>query len=162
MTARRSTPAALWLLLLACGAARAADAPQPPHTLWLEAETFAPLKGGNFSYQQEKLHAKGSWAVAGPGVAAEWTQGGESEWMSIAARPDEAGELVVSRDAVVPAAGKYTLWVRYADYRGKKESFGVRTRQREATSARLFGDKAVVDELDPMKLLWDWSFGWGR
>src|SRR5215213_10832893 len=120
MTPRLPLPTAVSVLLLLCTATRAADA--PPHTLWLEAETFAPLKGGNFSYQQEKLHAKGSWAVAGPGVAAEWTQGGESEWMSIAARPDEPAEIVVSRDAIVPATGTYTLWVRYADYRAKKET----------------------------------------
>src|SRR5438270_11761379 len=100
-----------------------------PQTIWLEAETFGPLHGGNFSYQREDKTTKGSWSVAGPGVAAEWTQGGESEWMSVAARADEVGEVVCGRDAEIPAAGSYTLWVRYADYRNKKESFGVRIKQ---------------------------------
>ena len=35
-------------VLCACGGVtRAANV--PPHTLWLEAETFGPLRGGNFS-----------------------------------------------------------------------------------------------------------------
>lgn len=146
-------------LILAClfTAARAAGL---PHTVWLEAETFGPLHGGNFSYQHPGQTTKGSWSVAGPGVAAEWTQGGESEWMSIAARADEAGEVVCGRDAELPAAGRYALWVRYADYRNKKESFGVRIRQGGRTFAHVFGEKPVIDELDPTKLLWNWSFGW--
>jgi hypothetical protein len=93
-------------------------------------------------------------------VAAEWTQGGESEFLSVAARADEPGEVVIRRDIEVPAAGAYTLWVRYADYRRKKESFGVRVIQGDAKAAHTFGDKPVIDELDPMSLLWDWSFGW--
>ncbi len=136
---------------------RAAELPQ---TIWLEAESFGPLKGSNFSYQPVAQTTKGSWSVSGPGVAAEWTQGGESEWMSVAARADEPGEIVIGRDAEAPAAGNYTLWVRYADYRGKKESFGVRVKQGEKTVSHVFGEKPVIDDLDPMKLLWDWAFGW--
>ena len=131
-----------------------------PNTIWLEAETFGPLHGGNFSYQHPDQTTKGSWSVAGPGVAAEWTQGGESEWMSIAARADEKAEVVCGRDIELPAAARYMLWVRYADYRNKKESFGVRIKQGDHTFTRVFGEKPVIDELDPMKLLWDWSFAW--
>src|SRR6476646_8081588 len=76
------------VVLIACSAvARAADGPE---TVWMEAETFGPLHGGNFSFQPVEKTTKGSWSVAGPGVAAEWTQGGESEWMSVAARADAA------------------------------------------------------------------------
>ena len=154
----------LCAMLLVCPpASRAADLPDLPHSVWLEAETFGPLKGGNFSYQPPDKTTKGSWSVSGPGVAPEWTQGGESEWMSIAARADEPGEVVAGRSAVIPADGTYTLWVRYADYRNKKESFGVRVKQegrKDKPFAHVFGDKPVVDELDPMKLLWDWAFGW--
>ena len=128
----------------------------------MEAETFGPLHGGNFSFQPVEKQTKGSWSVAGPGVAAEWTQGGESEWMSVAARADEAGEVVAGRDAVIPAPGKYTLWVRYADYRNRRESFGVRVRQGDRVFTHVFGERAVVDEMDPMKLLWDWAFAWDR
>src|SRR4051812_11415765 len=82
-----------------------------PHQLWLEAESFGPLKGGNFSFTQEAQQTRGSWAIAGPDTAPAWTQGGESEFMSIAARADEPGELVVGRETEFPAAGTYTLWV---------------------------------------------------
>jgi len=136
-----------------------AQAPLPPH-LWLEAETFGPLKGANFSYQLPEKTTKGSWALSGPGVAPEWTQGGESEFLSIAARADEPAEIAVGREVEVPAAGAYTLWIRYADYRGKRESVGVRVTQAGTTWAHAFGDQPVIDELDPLKLYWDWSFGW--
>ena len=133
---------------------------QLPHTVWLEAETFGPLHGANFSFQQPDKTTKGSWSLSGPGVAPEWTQGGESEFLSIAARADEPGEVVVGRDTEIPAVGKYSLWVRYVDYRGKKESFGIRIKQGGQTFSHVFGEKPVVDDLDQMKLLWDCAFGW--
>src|SRR6185369_8370316 len=102
----------------------------------MEAESFGPLKGGNFSFQAVEQTTKGSWSIAGPDTAASWTQGGESEWMSIAARADEPNELVVGRDAEVPVEGDYTLWVRYADYRNKKEEFGIRLKQGGETITR--------------------------
>ena len=131
-------------------------------TLWLEAETFGPLKGANFSFMPTDRTTKGSWSLAGPDAAASWTQGGESEWMSIACRADEAAPLVAGRDSEVAVDGEYTLWVRYADYRGKQERFGIRVKQGAATIERTFGEKPIIDELDPMKLLWDWSFAWDR
>jgi hypothetical protein len=133
-----------------------------PHHIWMEAEYFAPLRGANFSYFKEERQTKGSWSIAGPDVAAAWTQGGESEFMSIAARADEAAQTSVSREVEIPAAGQYTLWVRYADYRRKEETFGIRVHQGGKVSDHVFGKAAVVDELDPMKLLWDWSFGWDK
>src|SRR3954467_6907195 len=115
-----------------------------PHHLWIEAESLGPLHGSNFSFQPVDKTTKGSWSIAGPGVAAEWTQGGESEFLSIAARADEPGEIVVGRDVEVPAAGRYTLWVRYADYRRKQESFGVRVVQGEKKTEHRFGEKPIV------------------
>lgn len=157
----------LGMALLACaiGSTARGQAPAVPppsaHHVWVEAEYLGPLNGANFSFQQVEATTKGSWALAGPGVAAEWTQGGESEFLSAAARADEPGEVVMGRDVEIPAAGKYTLWVRYADYRKKAESFGVRVVQGGAKAGdHRFGDKPVIDELDPMSLLWDWSFGW--
>jgi hypothetical protein len=134
--------------------------PALPQTVWLEAESFGPLKGANFSYMPEAQQTRGSWALAGPDTAPAWTQGGESEFMSIAARADEPGELVIGREVEFPAAGAVTLWVRYADYRDKREAFGVRVRQGGRAISHVFGMRPVVDELDPMKLLWDWSYGW--
>lgn len=133
---------------------------QLPHTVWLEAETFGPLHGANFSFQPVERTTKGSWSLSGPGVAAEWMQGGESEFMSVAARADEPGEIVIGRDAEIPAGGQYSLWVRYVDYRGKKQSFGVRMRQGKETFSHVFGESPVVDDLDQMKLMWDSALGW--
>src|SRR5438874_13074646 len=93
-----------------------------PHSVVMEAESFGPLKGSNFSFQEASKTTKGSWALAGPGVAAEWTQGGESEFLSIAARADEPEGVTVAREIEIPAGGSYTLWVRYCDYRKKKET----------------------------------------
>jgi len=138
----------------------AAVAEGAPHTVVIEAEYFGPLKGSNFSFQDPAKTTKGSWSLSGPGVAAEWTQGGESEFMSIAARADEPEGTTVSREIEVPADGSYTLWVRYADYRNKTERFGIRISQGRENFSHVFGEKAVVDELDPMKLIWDWSFAW--
>ena len=64
-------------------------------------------------------------------------EGGESEWMFIAAHPEENHAL--SRYAIeVPAAGHYRVWVRYADYQHKKEAFRVRVQQ---------GGKTTFDHL---------------
>lgn len=146
-----------WLGLCCC---LACGVPELPHHVWLEAESFAPLRGANFPFQPEGQQTRGSWSLAGPGAASAWTQGGESEFMSIAARADEPQEISVGRTVEIPAAGEYTLWVRYADYRAKQELFGVRVAQGGKSFAHLFGRASMVDELDPMKLLWDWSFAW--
>ena len=145
--------------LLACVLLGGRQAGLSQH-IWLEAESFGPLKGANFSFMPESQQTKGSWALAGPEAAPGWTQGGESEFLSVAARADEPGELAISRSVEFPAPGTYQLWVRYADYRKKKEAFGVRVRQGERVFTHVFGLNPVVDELDPMKLLWDWSYGW--
>jgi hypothetical protein len=140
----------------------AQDAPQP-HGVVLEAELMGPLNGGNFSFQQPDKTTKGSWSLAGPGVAAEWTQGGESEFLSIGARADEPAGTTVGREVEVPAAGKYTCWVRYADYRKKKEEFGLRIKQGDKeVLAQTFGVKPLIDELDPMMMLWDFAFAWDK
>jgi hypothetical protein len=150
----------MWLELMIALLLGAGQAHPSPHSIWLEAETFGPLKGANFSFLPEDRQTRGSWSVAGPDAAPAWTQGGESEFMSIAARADEPQGVTIRRDTELPAAGSYTLWVRYADYRNKEEAFGVRIRQGEKTVSHVFGLKPVVDELDPMKLLWDWAYGW--
>lgn len=131
-----------------------------PESIWVEAESFAPLKGNNFSFMREDRQTRGSWSIAGPDVAAAWTQGGESEFMSIAARADEPAGTAVLREVVVPFDGDYRLWVRYADYRGRAEEFDVRVTQREKSQTFKYGLEPLVDELDPMKLLWDWSYAW--
>src|SRR5579871_658910 len=155
------TPVLLMVFLfLVQTASRAPGIAPTPHSVWLEAEWFGPLKGANFSFMPETSQTRGSWAVAGPDAAPAWTQGGESEFMSIAARADEPNEIAVGRDIEAPLAATYTLWVRYADYREKQEAFGVRVRQGAEVFTHIFGLQPVVDELDPMKILWDWAYGW--
>src|SRR5437016_13741931 len=116
-----------------------ATAQAAPHTVVIEAEYFGPLKGSNFSFQEPSKTTKGSWSLSGPGVAAEWTQGGESEFMSIAARADEPAGTNVSREIEVPADGNYTMWARYADYRNKSERFGIRLSQDTVKFEHVFG-----------------------
>ena len=44
------------------------------------------------------------WGMNGPGVSAEWTQGGESEWNSAAASADET-RATLYQDLEIPRAG---------------------------------------------------------
>lgn len=54
----------------------ATASPPGVESVWIEAEAMGPLRGSNFSFQQEAQQTRGSWSLSGPGVAAEWTQGG--------------------------------------------------------------------------------------
>jgi len=153
-----SIATALAVGMLPMGAAMAQ--PQVPQSIWIEAEWLGPLNGSNYSFYHEAQQTKGSWSISGPGVAAEWTQGGESGLFSIATRADEPAGVSSGRDVEIPVTAKYFLWVRYGDYRGKKEEFGVRVTQGGKKSERVFGTNPVIDDLDPLKLRWDWAFGW--
>ena len=68
------------------------------------------------------------WGMNGPGVSAEWSQGGESEWNSVAASADET-RAALTQEIEVPRDGEYRLWARYADWAGKAENFVVRVTQ---------------------------------
>jgi len=100
------------------------------------------------------------WGMNGPGVSAEWTQGGESEWNSAAASADET-RAAIYQDLDVPRAGEYVLWVRYADWANKTENFTVTIAQDGAEVFRHeFGTKDVVDPHDEVSLYWGWAFTW--
>src|SRR5687767_466340 len=98
----------------------AANAPAPIY-LWFEPEWFEGVKG-SFNYWPgfESTKPSGAWGIAGPGVTPEFSQGGESEWNSMGA---PAAETAAScqRDLVIPAAGRYRVWVRYVDHRDLAE-----------------------------------------
>src|SRR5262245_10960781 len=113
------TRLAILALLLACGPGRTAA--KPPVYLWFEPEWFDGVKG-SFAYWTGTAKPTGAWGVAGPGISAEWTQGGESEWNSMGAPAAETNARC-QRDFVVPRAGKYKVWVRYVDHRKKTEPF---------------------------------------
>jgi hypothetical protein len=100
-----------------------AIAAPPPIYLWHEPEWFDGVTG-SFAYWTGNARATGSWGIAGPGISAEWTQGGESEWNSMGASADEV-KAKCSRKLVIPRAGKYRVWVRYVDHRKKKAPFTV-------------------------------------
>jgi hypothetical protein len=85
------------------------------------------------------MKATGHWGIAGPGISAEWTQGGESEWNSMGAAPSETSARC-GRDFVVPRAGSYKVWVRYVDHRKLTEPFTVSIQQ--AASPRVVGNSA--------------------
>src|SRR5438128_1458657 len=95
-------------------------------TVWIEAEHLRGVRGSCFPDMGQATH--GAWALSGPGIAPEWTQGGESEWLSIACGPEESA-AVATYEFEVPEAGQWHLWVRYRDWRDQSEIFEVRIEQ---------------------------------
>ena len=73
--------------VLLCSGPALADK-QPAVYVWLEPEWFEGVKG-SFAYWTGTAKPTGAWGIAGPGIAAEWSQGGESEWNSIGAPAGE-------------------------------------------------------------------------
>lgn len=138
----------------------APSAEKSPVYLWLEPEWFEGVTG-SFNYWTGEQKATGRWGVAGPGISAEWTQGGESEWNSMGAAAGETKALC-GRNLTIPRAGKYKVWVRYVDHRKKTEPFAVRILQsgKPAITGE-FGVQSVVPTNDEYQLYWGFSFGWG-
>jgi len=100
------------------------------------------------------------WGINGPGVSAEWTQGGESEWNSAAASADET-RATLYQDLEIPRGGEYRLWVRYADWAGRSENFTIVINQDGAEVFRHeFGAKDVIDPHDEFSMYWGWAFAW--
>jgi hypothetical protein len=160
--------------------------------LWYEAENmrgFGTKPNGepiqNPSWMNLPKAKAPGWGMNGPGVSAEWSQGGESEWNSAAASSDESAGKIY-QDVEVPRAGNYKIWVRYADWVNRSESFTVRITQdgRDVTkstsdmgteasvspSSRVsasrevfrheFGAKDVIDAHDEVGMYWGWAFAW--
>lgn len=130
-------------------------------TLWLEAEHFQGIRGYCWPMGRPEMKVtQGHWGLSGPGWAAEWCQGGESGFLSIAAGGQD-DQAVVSRVVEIPYQGDYHLWVRYADRREMSERFVVRIQQPgRAPWQQEFGRSAVVEEDNEMKLYFGWAFGW--
>ena len=135
--------------------------------LWYEAENMRGISADarhepviNPSWMQLPAAKKPGFGINGPGVSAEWTQGGESEWNSVNASADET-RATIFQDIEVPRAGEYKLWVRYADWADMTESFTIKISQsgREVFSHE-FGSKDVIDPHDEIKMYWQWAFAW--
>ena len=80
---------------------------KPPVHLWFEPEWFEGVEGG-FGYWSGPANYKptGKWGIAGPGIAAEWSTGGESEWYSMGVPPNET-KAECHREFFVPRGGLY-------------------------------------------------------
>ncbi len=131
------------------------SAPEPPPVhLWYEPEWFPGVEGG-FNYWSGTHKPTGRWGIAGPGISAEWTQGGESGWNSMGAHADETS-AECGRDIVIPRAGKYRAWVRFVEHRRKKAPFVVKLGDR----AHTFGEKATLPTDDEYLLYWGFTFAW--
>ena len=135
--------------------------------LWYEAENMRGFTIGklgapmlNPSYLNLSREKAPGWGMNGPGVSAEWSQGGESEWNSAAASADET-KATIYQDLEVPRAGQYFVWIRYADWAAKAENFKVTIAQDGAEVFRHeFGVRDIVDPHDEMSLYWQWAFTW--
>jgi hypothetical protein len=129
----------------------------------MEAEHFSGIRGFCWPLGDDKRKMRetdGHWGLSGPGWAAEWNQGGESGFLSIATGADD-DRAVVTRTIEVPADGEYRLWVRYGDWREKTERFQVRIEQDGAAAwTGRYGERPLVEEDNVMKLYWGWAFVW--
>src|SRR6185503_6021200 len=140
---------------------------QVPEYLWYESENMRGISADarhepvlNPSWLAYPAAKAPGWGINGPGVSAEWTQGGESEWNSVNASADES-RATIWQEIEVPRAGDYKFWVRYADWADKTESFTVRiSQQGRDVFTREFGVTDVIDPHDEIKMYWQWAFAW--
>ncbi|HEX8282029.1 MAG TPA: hypothetical protein VF588_01530 [Pyrinomonadaceae bacterium] len=163
------TPLLVLLSLLSPPAfAQKSDAASRHHEyLWYEAENMGGLSLDarneprlNPVWQNLPREKAPGWGINGPGVSAEWSQGGESEWNSVAASPDET-RATLFQEITVPRDGLYRVWARYADFANRDERFAVRlTQQGREVFRQEFGARDVVDPHDEVSMYWGWAFAW--
>jgi hypothetical protein len=150
----------------------AQNSPQPNAArrfeyLWYEAENMGGLTLDarneprlNAVWQNLPREKAPGWGINGPGVSAEWSQGGESEWNSVAASPDET-RATLFQDVEIPRDGEYRVWARYADWARKGENFTIRlTQQGREVFRQEFGARDVIDPHDEVSMYWGWAFAW--
>ena len=130
-------------------------------SLWIEAEHLDGIRGYCWPMgKPEMKKTAGHWALGGPGWAAEWNQGGESGFLSIATAADD-DRAVATKTVDIPVAGTYHVWVRYGDWREQPEPFEIHIEQPgRPPCIGKYGDKAVIEEDNEMKLYWTWAFAW--
>ncbi len=135
--------------------------------LWYEAENMRGIsvdaRNEPRVYPSHVLHTREKspgWGINGPGVSAEWTQGGESEWNSVAASPDEV-KATLWQDVEIPVGGQYKIWARYADWGNKTEHFTIRIWQEGREVFRHdFGSRDLIEPQDEIVSYWGWAFAW--
>jgi hypothetical protein len=128
-----------------------------PVYTWLEAERMDGVSGHYGSWQAET--PKPGWHWNGPGVAAEWGQGGESSFNSIScgAKADAAARATTTLR--VPHAGRYRLWIRHGEWRDGATPVSVH--MGKAFSGAV-GMKPTLDAQDEALAYWGWTFVWGH
>jgi hypothetical protein len=139
----------------------------PQEYLWYEAEnmrgfgtkpTGVPIQNPSW-LGLPRAKAPG-WGINGPGVSAEWSQGGESEWNSAVASADES-RATLYQDIEIPREGNYKVWIRYADWANKTENFVIKITQSDRPVFRQeFGAAARIDSHDEISMYWGWAFTW--
>lgn len=145
-------------LALVTSASAFAQTSLPIH-LWFEPEWFDGVKG-TFAYWPGAAKATGAWGVAGPGISAEWSQGGESEWNSLGAAAEETSARC-QREFLIPRGGEYRVWVRFVEHRKKTQPFRVTIEQAgKPVFNGEFGVKPVLSPNDEYQLYWGFSFAW--
>lgn len=163
----------LAILLPSARAQVAAQQTTPPaparhlEYLWYEAENMSGISldarnepRTNPSWMELTRAQAPGFALNGPGVSAEWSQGGESEWNSVAAAAAET-HAAIFQDIEVPRDGDYRVWARYADWANKNENFVVRiTQAGREVFRREFGARDIVDPHDEVGMYWGWAFAW--
>jgi hypothetical protein len=157
-SAMRRTVLLVAAALCALCAARTAGAAE---TIWIEAEYLDGVTGYCWPMGRPDMKkTNGNWGISGPGWAAEWTQGGESAFSSIACAADD-DKAVATMNLEIPEAGRYHIWVRFRDVREATDRFQVRIEQQGAAPWNAtYGEKAIVEEDNELKLYWNWAFGW--
>lgn len=162
---KTATSRVLWVSLL--GAAAVAAGPTgrtwAHESVWIEAEHLDGVRGYCWPMgRPEMKKTDGRWGLSGPGWAAEWNMGGESGFLSVATGADD-DKARAGKTIEIPVAGRYFVWVRYGDWRERPERFQIRIEQagRRPWTGR-YGQKAMVDEDNEMKLYWDWVFVWDK
>ncbi len=130
-------------------------------TIWLEAEHFEGIRGYCWPGGRPELQkTDGHWGLSGPGWAAEWIQGGESGFLSIACAPED-DRAIATTEVEIPIAGRYRVWVRFRENRNSTNRFQVRLRPRGAAEQILtYGERPMLDEDNEIKLYFDWVFVW--
>jgi len=131
--------------------------------IWIEAEHLDGMREYCWPMGTPKMkETAGYWGLSGPGWAAEWNQGGESGFLSVATGAND-DKAVATKQIEVPVDGQYAIWVRYGDWREKPEPFQVKIEQPGAQPwTGRYGESPVVDEDNEMKLYFGWAFVWAK
>ena len=107
------------------------------------------------------------WGMNGPGVSAEWSQGGESEWNSAAASADETRRRYI-RTSKYRAAAITEFGCAMPTGPTRSENFCHPNHQLSKATSRnplrffvtSLATQDVIDPHDEVSMYWGWAFAW--